>query len=348
MASNNRDPFLGSAGVGDSPFERHARRIGNMVVDLMDYSGRIGEDRAHARSGPIIAELEARLNASEAGAARARADVAQAKSDADVRIAQYTSDLETRNAQMVETVAETVERLKRDTAARVATAESHAQDSIDDARDRAESQIRELSQDRDRHADMVGLGRKHAVWAQHKLRLLLEEMQGNMGYHHQHPLVTFLYEICEDFGWFRNECDNFLGTCFLYDDEVSDLGPVPDEEGGTLFNRPSRNSSKVTSPGNTEEEVSQPEASASSSGAAATDQQANREENPLFIDDHHQKERDDRVIKTEDEDIGPQIGVSANGLGQLEQGHADLSPSTKRASDSEDQAGHSDKRQRTE
>ncbi|EXK28049.1 hypothetical protein FOMG_15509 [Fusarium oxysporum f. sp. melonis 26406] len=322
MASNNRDPFLGSAGVGDSPFERHSRRIGNMVVDLMDYSGRIGEDRAHARSGPIIAELEARLNASEAGAA-------QAKTDADVRIAQYTSDLETRNAQMVETVAETVERLKRDAAARVAAAESHAQDCIDDARDRAESQIRELSQDRDRHADMVGLGRKHAAWAQHKLRLLLEEMQGNMGYHHQHPLVTFLYEICEDFGWFRNECDNFLGTCFLYDDEVPDLGPVPDEEGGTLFNRPSRNSSEVTSPRNTEEK-------------------ANREENPLFIDDHHQKERDDRVIKTEDEDIGQQIGVSANGLGQLEQSHTDLSPSTKRASDSEGQTGHSDKRQRTE
>lgn len=58
------------------------------------------------------------------------------------------SDLEARNAQMVETVAETVEKLKRDAAARVATAETQA-----------DSQIRELSRDRDRHADMVGLAR---------------------------------------------------------------------------------------------------------------------------------------------------------------------------------------------
>ncbi|KAJ4220111.1 hypothetical protein NW760_012031 [Fusarium oxysporum] len=291
MASNNRDPFLGSAGVGDCPFERHARRIGNMVVDLMDYSGRIGEDRAHARSGPIIAELEARLNASEAGAARARADVAQAKTDADVRIAQYTSDLETRNAQMVETVAETVERLKRDAAARVAAAETHAQDCINETRDETDSQIRQLSRDLDRHVDMLVLAH----------------------------------------------------------DGEPDWGPVPDDEGGALLNRTYHNSSGVTSSGNTGEQATKTQTSSSPYVANATNKHANREESSLFMDDQR-SDRSDRSysIKSEDGDMNQQLGASTSGLGQLEQGHTDVSPPTKRASDCEGQAGHGGKRQRTE
>ncbi|KAJ4037300.1 hypothetical protein NW756_005696 [Fusarium oxysporum] len=315
MASNNRDPFLGSAGVGDSPFERHARRIGNMVVDLMDYSGRIGEDRAHARSGPIIAELEARLNASEAGAARARADVAQAKTDADVRIAQYTSDLETRNAQMVETVAETVERLKRDAAARVAAAETHAQDCINETRDETDSQIRQLSRDLDRHVDMLVLARKHTGW-----------------------------ELAE----FRNDCDVFLVNG-LVDDGEPDWGPVPDDEGGALLNRTYHNSSGVTSSGKTGEQATKTQTSSSPYVANATNKHANREESSLFMDDQR-SDRSDRSysIKSEDGDMNQQLGASTSGLGQLEQGHTDVSPPTKRASDCEGQAGHGGKRQRTE
>ncbi|EMT73766.1 hypothetical protein FOC4_g10002794 [Fusarium odoratissimum] len=259
MASNNRDPFLGSAGVGDSPFERHARRIGNMVVDLMDYSGRIGEDRAHARSGPIIAELEARLNASEAGAAWARADVSQAKTDADVRIAQYTSDLETRNAQMVKTVAETVERLKRDAAARVAAAETHAQDCINETRYETDSQIRQLSRDLDRHVDMLGLARKHTGWVAHKLLRLLIELKEKKRFPNNELLVHCLNEMFEELAEFRNDCDVFLVNGLVDDGE-------PD-----------------------------------------------------------------------------QLGASTSGLGQLEQGHTDVSPPTKRASDCEGQAGHGGK-----
>ncbi|KAJ4092572.1 hypothetical protein NW769_012565 [Fusarium oxysporum] len=332
MASNNRDPFLGSAGVGDCPFERHARRIGNMVVDLMDYSGRIGEDRAHARSGPIIAELEARLNASEAGAARARADVAQAKTDADVRIAQYTSDLETRNAQMVETVAETVERLKRDAAARVAAAETHAQDCINETRDETDSQIRQLSRDLDRHVDMLVLA-----------RTLFQPLQ---------PLIELNMHAGKHTGWelaeFRNDCDVFLVNG-LVDDGEPDWGPVPDDEGGALLNRTYHNSSGVTSSGNTGEQATKTQTSSSPYVANATNKHANREESSLFMDDQR-SDRSDRSysIKSEDGDMNQQLGASTSGLGQLEQGHTDVSPPTKRASDCEGQAGHGGKRQRTE
>ncbi|KAL5620029.1 hypothetical protein FOBRF1_003275 [Fusarium oxysporum] len=348
MASNNMDPFLGSVGVGDSPFERHARRIGNMVVDLMDYSGRIGEDRAHARSGPIIAELEARLNASEAGAAWARSDVAQAKTDADVRIAQYTSDLETRNAQMVETVAETVERLKRDAAARVAAAETHAQDCINETRDETDSQIRQLSRDLDRHVDMLGLARKHTGWVAHKLLRLLIELKEKKRFPNNELLVHCLNEMFEELAEFRNHCDVFLVNG-LVDDGEPDWGPVPDDEGGALPNRTYHNSSGVTSPGNTGEQATQTQTSSSPYVANATNKHANREESSLFMDDQR-SDRSDRSysIKSEDGDMNQQLGASTNGLGQLEQGHTDVSPPTKRASDCEGQARHGGKRQRTE
>ncbi|EXL94725.1 hypothetical protein NOF04DRAFT_11309 [Fusarium oxysporum II5] len=331
MASNNRDPFLGSAGVGDSPFERHARRIGNMVVDLMDYSGRIGEDRAHARSGPIIAELEARLNASEAGAAWARADVSQAKTDADVRIAQYTSDLETRNAQMVKTVAETVERLKRDAAARVAAAETHAQDCINETRYETDSQIRQLSRDLDRHVDMLGLARKHTGWVAHKLLRLLIELKEKKRFPNNELLVHCLNEMFEELAEFRNDCDVFLVNGLV-------------DDGGALPNRTYHNSSGVTSPGNTGEQATQTQTSSSPYVANATNKHANREESSLFMDEQR-SDRSDRSysIKSEDGDMNQQLGASTSGLGQLEQGHTDVSPPTKRASDCEGQAGHGGK-----
>ncbi|KAG7412018.1 hypothetical protein ACKAV7_008645 [Fusarium commune] len=348
MGSNDRDPLPRSIGVGDSPIEQRARRIGNMVADLVNFSGRMGEDRARSRSAPIIAELEARLNASEAGAARARADVAQAKTDADARIAWYTSDLEARNAQMVETVSGTVEKMKRDAATRVAAAETHAQDCIDEYRDETDSQIRQLSRDLDRHVDMLGLARKHTGWVAHKLLLLLIELKEKKRFPDNELLVHCLNEMFEELAEFRNDCDVFLVNG-LVDDGEPDWGPVPDDEGGALLNRTYRNVSEVTSPGNTEEQTSQPEAPVSPSGEDTTDEQANREESPLFIDDQRSDRSDQSYsIKSEDSDMDQQLGASTSGLGQLEQGHTDLSPSTKRGSDSEGQARYGGKRQRTE
>jgi chromosome segregation ATPase len=189
-----------------------------MITGLVDENDRFREEGARSRSAPVIADLEARLKtsndrvadlearlkASEDRNAEAEAIVAQAKTYADAHIARYTSDLEVRNAQMVETVAETVEKLKRDAAARVAAAESNAQDCIYDARDEANSQIRQLSQDLDRHVDMLGLARtlfqsfqplielnmyagKHTGWAAHKLILLLIELKKRSAF----PTKTF-------------------------------------------------------------------------------------------------------------------------------------------------------------
>ncbi|TXC06528.1 hypothetical protein FocTR4_00010730 [Fusarium oxysporum f. sp. cubense] len=312
MASNNRDPFLGSAGVGDSPFERHARRIGNMVVDLMDYSGRIGEDRAHARSGPIIAELEARLNASEAGAAWARADVSQAKTDADVRIAQYTSDLETRNAQMVKTVAETVERLKRDAAARVAAAETHAQDCINETRYETDSQIRQLSRDLDRHVDMLGLARKHTGWVAHKLLRLLIELKEKKRFPNNELLVHCLNEMFEELAEFRNDCDVFLVNG-LVDDGEPDWGLSLTTKVALYPTEP------ITTP-------------------LGLPHLATLESKPPKPRPHPLP-----MSQTLPISMPIQLGASTSGLGQLEQGHTDVSPPTKRASDCEGQAGHGGK-----
>ncbi|KAF4487907.1 hypothetical protein FAGAP_11241 [Fusarium agapanthi] len=268
MAFSNKSPVIGSVNSDASQIMQRAIAVGQTVADLVKESERSGEARAHWRLDSKIYDLRGRIDdlklhlraceeenadfreAFKASEKRTAEAEAKAKIDADTRIAQHTSDLEARNAQMVEAVAETVEKLKRDAAARVAAAETHA-----------DSQIRELSRDRDRKADMVSLARKHAAWGQHKLRLLLEKVY-RMGYRHKDPLAHFVFEIGEDFGEFRNECDKFLDNGFL-DDDVPDLGPVPEDEGGALFSRSYRNFPKA---GKTGEEVNQPKAEASSSG----------------------------------------------------------------------------------
>ncbi|KAF5660259.1 hypothetical protein FCIRC_12199 [Fusarium circinatum] len=267
MAFNNRDLVSGSVTGDASQIMQRATAVGQTVVDLVKESERYGEARAHRSLGSKIYDLRGRIDeltlnlqaceednvdyreALKASEKRTAEAEAKAKVDADARIAQHTSDIEARNAQMVETVAETVEKLKRDAAARVAAAETFA-----------DSQIRELSRDRDRNADMVGLARKHAAWGQHKLRLLLEKVY-SMGYPHKDPLALFVFDIGEAFGEFRNELDAFLDNGFL-DDDVPDLGPVPEDEGGALFSRTYRNFPK---PGKTGEEVNKPESEASSS-----------------------------------------------------------------------------------
>lgn len=191
MASNNRDPVVGSVDNNNSPIVQRAIAFGKAIPDLVKECERAGEARASSRLASKIdqqestiktlegwfklseennAELKECLTASEKQIACLRrlltvskkrtAEVeAKAQVDADARIAQHTSDLEARNAQMVETVAETVEKLKRDAAARVAAAETHSQDCIDEYRDKTDSQFRQLSRELDRHIDMLGLAR---------------------------------------------------------------------------------------------------------------------------------------------------------------------------------------------
>lgn len=118
-----------------------------------------------------------------------------------------------------------------------------------------------------------------------------------MGYHDRDPLAVFVFDVGEQFGEFRNECDRFLDNGFL-DDDVPDLGPVPEDEGGALFSSTYSNFPEVIAPGNTREEVNKHE-----------------------------------------------VGASPSGEGNAS--HANSSPSTKRASDSEGQAKRGGKRQRT-
>ncbi|KAI1009893.1 hypothetical protein LB503_011557 [Fusarium chuoi] len=167
MASNNKVSFLESLGVEGSILDKQMRHVGGMIIDLVNRTGQIGQDRAVAHSAPIIAELKTRLEAANGRVAQLeaclnafKAGAAQTKADADARVAQHTSDLEARNVQMVNTVTETVEKMKRDAAARVATAETHAQACIDEHQDKTDSQIRQLSRDLELHRDMVGLARK--------------------------------------------------------------------------------------------------------------------------------------------------------------------------------------------
>ncbi|KAF5552937.1 hypothetical protein FPHYL_8847 [Fusarium phyllophilum] len=271
MASNNGNMSSRVVNVGGPHYDPDVRSIADNVDTMLKEREKLAEKRAHVHFSVTIADLESRLNnlkrdrqgyeyqnawlreELKAWEKRAAEAEAKAKVDADARIAQHTYDLQSRNAQMVETVAETVDKLKRDAAARVAAAEAHA-----------DSQVRELSRDRDRNADMVGLARKHVAWGQHKLRLLLEKVY-SMGCHHEDPLAVFVYEICEEFGEFRNECDEFLDNRFP-DDNVPDLGPVPEDEGGALFSKTYRNFPEAISPGNTGEQVNQPEAEVSPSG----------------------------------------------------------------------------------
>jgi hypothetical protein len=146
--------------------------------------------------------------------------------------------------------------------------------------------------------------------------------------------------MLEELVAFRNDCDEVLDSRLLDDDEP-DWGPVPDEEGGALLNRTYRNDSKVIAPVNTEEQTNQSEAPASPNSADTTDEQANGEESPLFIDDGHQSNGSAWFFDSKEEDMDYQLGAFTNS------GHADLSSSTKRANDSEGQAGHGDRRQRT-
>jgi hypothetical protein len=189
---------------------------------------------------------------------------------------------------------------------------------------------------------------KHTGWVGHKLLLLLIELKEKKRFPDNELLVHCLNEMFEELAEFRNDCDVFLVNG-LVDDGEPDWGPVPDDEGGALLNRTYHNSSGVTSPSNTGEQATQTQTSSSPYVANATNKHANREESSLFMDDQR-SDRSDRSysIKSEDGDMNQQLGASTSGLGQLEQGHTDVSPPTKRASDCEGQAGHGGKRQRTE
>ncbi|KAF5543082.1 hypothetical protein FNAPI_9790 [Fusarium napiforme] len=341
MASNNTDASLESAGDDVSPFERQMSRIRNLIAELVNYSGQIVHDRAVAHSNPVIAELkarleaangrvahlEARLKASEAGAARTKAD-------AEAQIARYTSELEARNVQMVNTVVETVERMKRDAAARVAAAETHAQECIGEYRDKTDSRIRQLSRDLERQNDMLGLARKHTGWVAHKLVLLLDDMDKKTRLPDKIALAHCLQEVLEELAEYRNDCDVFLDNG-LADDNEPDWGPVPNDEGGALLNESYGKFSRVASANNTEEHTNQPQALFSPSDKDTTEKQASREESSLFLDDQHSDEDDQScTIKSEDGDNNQQT-------------LADLPPSTKRASNSGGRAGRGAKRQRT-
>ncbi|KAF5964443.1 hypothetical protein FCOIX_13424 [Fusarium coicis] len=341
MASNKTRASLESAGDDVSPFERHRSRIRNLVAELVNYSCQIAHDRAVAHSNPVIAELkarleaangrvahlEARLKASEAGAARAKAD-------AEAQTARYTSELEARNVQMVNTVVETVNKMKRDAAARVAAAETHAQERIDEYRDKADSQIRQLSRDLERHVDMLGLARKHIGWVAQKLFLLLDEIEKKTGLINKTALAHCPQELFEELAEYRNKCDRFLDHG-LADDNEPDWGPVPNDEGGALLNESYGKFSGVASANNTGKHTTQPQAPVSPSSEDATEKQASREESSLFIDDQHRDGYDQSsTIKSEDDDNNQQT-------------LAGLPPSTKRARNTTGRAGRGAKRQRT-
>ncbi|RBA17693.1 hypothetical protein FPRO05_11408 [Fusarium proliferatum] len=366
MASNNRDPVVGSVDNDNSPIVQRAIAFGKAIPDLVKECERAGEARASSRLASKIdqqestiktlegwfklseennAELKECLTASEKQIACLRrlltvskkrtAEVkAKAQVDADARIAQHTSDLEARNAQMVETVAETVEKLKRDAAARVAAAETHSQDCIDEYRDNTDSQFRQLSRELDRHIDMLGLARKHTGWVAHKLFLLQSEVKKNTRVHNKTALADCLKEMFEELAKYRNDCDVFLDNG-LVDDGEPDWGPVPDDEGGALLNRSYGKSSIATPSNNIEERTNQPRAPVSHSNDDTHNEQASREQGSLFVDDQ-QSDRGNQsfTIKIEDGDDNQQI-------------LSGLSPSTKRASDSDGQAKRGGKRQRT-
>ncbi|KAF5574180.1 hypothetical protein FPANT_11911 [Fusarium pseudoanthophilum] len=335
MASNNTGAPLESAGDDVSPFERQMSRIRNLVAELVNCSGQIVHDRAVARSNPVIAELKARLEAAngrvahlEARLKASEAGTARAKADAEAQIARYTSELEARNVQMVNTVVETVDKMKRDAAARVAAAETHAQERIDDYRDKTDSQIRQLSRDLERHVDMLGLGRKHTGWVAHKLVLLLDEMEKKTRLPDKTALASCLQEMLEELAEYRNDCDVFLDNG-LADDNEPDWGPVPNDEGGALLNKSYRKFSGATSANKTGRVLVSP------IGEDTTEKQASREESSLFVDDQHlDGDGQSSTIKSEDDDNNQQT-------------LADLPPSTKRASVSGGRAGRGAKRQRT-
>ncbi|KAF5610867.1 uncharacterized protein FTJAE_14247 [Fusarium tjaetaba] len=329
MASNNsKDPVVGSVDHDNSPVMQKAIAIGKTIADLVQNGERSGEARAHSRLTPRINHqashikgLESRLKASEAGAARARAD-------AETHIARYTTELEARNVQMVNTVVETVERMKRDAAARVAAAETHAQECIGEYRDKTDSQIRQLSRDLERHNDMLGLARKHTGWVAHKLVLLLDEMEKKTRLPDKTALASCLQEMLEELAEYRNDCDVFLDNG-LADDNEPDWGPVPNDEGGALLNKSYRKFPGATSANITGRVLVSP------IGEDTTEKQASHEESSLFVDGHHHDEDDQSsTIKSEDDDNN-------------QQSLADLPPATKRASNSGGRAGRGAKRQRT-
>ncbi|KAG4271307.1 hypothetical protein FPRO04_11069 [Fusarium proliferatum] len=369
MASNNRDPVVGSVGNDNSPIVQRAIAFGKAIPDLVKECERAGEARASSRLASKIdqqestiknlegwfklseenkAELKKRLTASEKQTAflrghltiskkriaEADAKTAEATANADARIAQHTSDLEARNAQMLETVAETVEKLKRDAAARVAAAETHSQDRINECRDKTDSQIRKLSQELDRHIDMLGLARKHTGGVAHKLFLLQSEVKKHTRIHNKTALADCLKQMFEELAEYRNNCDVFLDNG-LVDDGEPDWGPVPDDEGGALLNRSYGKSSIAIPANNIEERTNQPRAPVSHSNDDTHNEQASREQGSLFVDDQ-QSDRGDQsfTFKIEDGDDNQQI-------------LSGLSPSTKRASDSDGQAKRGGKRQRT-
>ncbi|KAF5586797.1 uncharacterized protein FSUBG_12008 [Fusarium subglutinans] len=341
MASNNRGASLESSEVYLSAFEQNMKRICSIVVDMVNRSGQFTEDKALAQSGPIIAELktqleaangrvahlEARLKASEAGATRARVD-------AEAHVARYTTNLEARNVHMVNTVTQTVEKMKRDAAARVAAAETHARSCIDEHRNKSDSQIQQLSRDLQRHIDMLGLARKHTGSVAHKLMFLVQELKERKRNPDKTLLADCLNEMLEELAEYRNNVDLFVDDGLVVENEP-DWGPVPDDEGGALLNKSYGKSSKVISSNNPKERTNQTGAPASPSGGDTT-KQSSREESSLFVDDQQSLQSDEGcIIKSEDGDDGDHQTPIASSL------------SAKRASDSGGRAGRGGKRQRT-
>ncbi|KAF5986041.1 hypothetical protein FBULB1_2605 [Fusarium bulbicola] len=310
MASNNRGASLESSGVYLSAFEQNMKRIDNIVPRTV----------MSLISKPV-------LRPSEAGAVRARAD-------AEAHVARYTTGLEARNVQMVNTVTQTVEKMKRDAAARVAAAETHAQNCIDEHRNKTDSQIQQLSRDLERHIDMLGLARKHTGWVAHKPMLLVQELKERKRNPDKTLLADCLNEMLEELAEYRNDVDLFLVNGLVGDGEP-DWGPVPDGEGGALLNKSYGKSSKVISSNSPKERTDQARAPVSPSGGDTT-KQTSREESSLFVDDQQIDQGDEGcVIKSEDGDDEDHQAPIASSL------------SAKRACDSGGRAGRGGKRQRT-
>ncbi|KAF5695563.1 hypothetical protein FDENT_293 [Fusarium denticulatum] len=364
MASNNRDPFPGEGLGDDSPLIQRAITVGKTVADLVKESKRSGEASAHSRltsridlqvsvintlesrlrnsgdqnadlskrleaANKQVADLEESLKASQRRAAKTEAitNEIQASVDRGMPIINHAAEL-------VSTITETVEKLKRDVVAGFAEAETHAQKCME-FRDKTESQIRRLCRDLERHVEMLGLARKHTGWVAHRLFLLLDELEKKKRLPDKTALAHCLQGMFEELAEYRNKCDGFLDNG-LADDNEPDWGPVPYDEGGALLNESYGKFSRVASANNTEEHTNQARvAPVSLSGEDIANKQASREESSLFIDDQHSDEDDQScTIKSEDGDNNQQTLT-------------DLPPSTKRASDSGGRAGQGAKRQRT-
>ncbi|KAF5573772.1 hypothetical protein FPCIR_13853 [Fusarium pseudocircinatum] len=364
MTSNNRDLFPGEGLLGDdSPLIQRAIAVGKTVADLVKESKRSGEASAHSRltssidlqdsvinalgsrlrdsedqnadlskrleaANKQVADLEESLKASQHRAAKAEAitNGIQASVDRGTPIINHVAEL-------VSTIAETVEELKRNVAARLAETKTHAQ-KCKELRDKIESLIRRLYRERGRHVEMLGLARKHTGSVANKLIVLLDELEKKTRLPDKTALAHCLQEMLEELAEYRNKCDGFLDNG-LADNNEPDRVPVPNDEGGALLNESYGKFSRVASANNTEERTNQPRALVSPGGKDAVDEQASREESSLFIDDQHRDEDDQScTIKSEDGDNN-------------QQALADLPPSTKRASNSGGRAGRGAKRQRT-